>query len=88
MTEATTIHDLVAEYVREADAIIERGDKPPVPDLMEQVLAAHPEIAIDLDSFARMCEAAIRHEAERNREEAVELRRELERRRRNRAAND
>jgi len=35
-----TIHDLVAEYVVEATAIIRHGENPPIPDLMEQVLAA------------------------------------------------
>jgi hypothetical protein len=61
---ATTINDLVAEYVRRADAIISLGGEPPVPDLMQAVLAAHPEIAIDIESFARMCAAAMRHAAE------------------------
>jgi hypothetical protein len=74
----TTIHDLVAEYVLKAGAIVERGNEPRVPDLMEQVLAAHPEIAIDLESFARMCSKAIRREAERNYEEAEELERYYE----------
>jgi hypothetical protein len=42
---------------------------------MEQVLAAHPEIAIDLESFARMCSKALRREAERQYEEADQLER-------------
>jgi len=84
----TTIHDLVSDYVRATNAIIAIGGEPPVPDLMQRVLAAHPEIAIDLDSFARMCAAALRREAERDLKEADELAFELERRRRNRAAND
>ena len=83
MTDRPTIHDLVAE---EAGAIIARGERPPVPELMEQVLAAHPEIAIDLRIFAGMCQVAMRHAAERQNAEADELARELERRRR--AAND
>jgi hypothetical protein len=81
MTNRSTIHDLVAEYVREAGAIIARGERPPVPELMEEVLAAHPEIAVDIDSFARMCAAAMRHAAESQNVEADELARELERRR-------
>jgi hypothetical protein len=68
----TTIHDLVAEYVREASASIE---EPGVPDLMERILAAHPEIAIDLESFARMCAKALRREAARQFEEADQLER-------------
>ena len=78
---ATTINDLVAEYVRRADAIISLGGEPPVPDLMQAVLAAHPEIAIDLRIFAGMCAAAMRHAAESQNVEADELARELERRR-------
>jgi hypothetical protein len=73
MTDRSTIHDLVAEYVREANAIIARGGKPPVPELMEQVIAAHPEIGVDLQNFAHMCSAAMRREAERDYEEAEQL---------------
>jgi hypothetical protein len=53
---------------------------------MQDVLAAHPEIAIDLERFAPMCQMAMREAAERQNAEADELARELERRRR--AAND
>jgi hypothetical protein len=83
---ASTIHDLVAEYVRRAETIISRGGEPPVPDLMKGVLAAHPEIAIDLRIFAGMCQVAMREAAKRQNAEADELARELERRRR--VAND
>jgi hypothetical protein len=78
---ATTIHDLVAEYIRRAEAIILRGGEPAFPDLMQDVLAAHPEIAVDFRSFARMCAAAMRYAAESQNVEADELARELERRR-------
>jgi hypothetical protein len=80
----TTIRDLVAEYVREAGAIIKRGERPPVPELMEQVLGAHPEIAVDFHNFARMCAAAMRREAQRDYEEADQLKRYHESRERNR----
>jgi hypothetical protein len=71
----TTIHDLVAEYLREANAIIARGGEPAVPDLMQQILAAHPEIAVGLDRFARMCSEAVRRDAERQFAEADQLER-------------
>jgi hypothetical protein len=71
----TTIHNLIAEYLRRAEAIISRGERPPVPELMKQVLVAHPEIAVDFYNFARMCAAAMRREAERDYEEADQLQR-------------
>lgn len=57
------IDTLIAEYLRRLDAIIRNGDEHPIPGLMREVLAGHPEV--DIREFALQCADAIQGEAER-----------------------
>jgi hypothetical protein len=73
--ELRTIDKLVAEYVRRSDVIIARGGKPPVPGLMQEVLATHHDefITIDEGEFADLCMEGIRQAAMAHDEEAREI---------------
>jgi hypothetical protein len=77
----TTVKDVVREYCREAQAYFTRGETPSEPALMETVLRRHPEIAIGIETFAGMCIAELRRQADAQFAEADALDRYAQERR-------
>ena len=71
----TTLQNLVDEYCTEASAIIARGEKRPVPDLLQAVFAHHRGVAVPFDVFVQRCAEQMRCIGYAKHEEAEELRR-------------